>query len=144
MVEYKTIQRIETHLVREGEAGIKISNAQDVVKYMEELQDSDIEKFITVFLDNNNRILCEAVLSIGTINQATVFPREVIKIALLTGAGGIILVHNHPGGNLESSKEDRELTGQIKRAGELFNIGLLDHLIITANGYHSMKEKGEI
>ena len=129
-MEYKTIQRIETHLVREGEAGIKISNAQDVVKYMKELQNSDIEKF--------------AVLSIGTINQATVFPREVIKIALLTGAGGIILVHNHPGGNLESSKDDRELTGQIKRAGKLFNIGLLDHLIITANGYHSMKEGGEI
>ena len=144
MVEYKTIQRIETHLVREGEAKIKISSPQDVVKYMNELQNSDVEKFIAIYLDNNNHILCEAVLSIGTINQAAVFPREVIKIALLTGAAGIILAHNHPSGKLESSKEDREITEHIKRASDLFNIGLLDHLIITASSYHSMKEGGEI
>jgi len=143
-MEYKTIQRVETHLVREGQEGICIKNPKEVVQYMRDLQNADIEKAIAIYLTGRNEIICEAVIGMGTIDYATIEPRDILKIALLTGATSTILIHNHPGGTLETSPEDRAITIILTQACKLFRIKLLDHIIITRDDFYSMNDHGEI
>jgi DNA repair protein RadC len=79
----------------------------------------------------------------GTVDRAVVHPREIIKYALLAGgAASIILVHNHPSGQPDPSKEDRVLTEAIIKCAELFDIRVLDHLILGENGFFSAKREG--
>ena len=133
-MDYKTIQRVETHIVREGEKGIKIGSPEHIVRYMADLQNSDIEKLMALYLDNQNCIICEAVISMGTVDAAPTYPREIIKVALLVGAVSIILVHNHPSGLMEASQDDRATTSEVKAACKILRLHLLDHIIISGAG----------
>lgn len=88
------------------------------------------EYFLSILLDGKNRILCMDVVSIGSLNQSIVHPREVFKTAMLTSAAAMVLIHNHPSGSPEPSREDREITRRLKEAGELLGVSMLDHIII--------------
>lgn len=88
------------------------------------------EYFFTLHLDGKNRIICIDMVSVGSLNQSIVTPRETFKTALLSSAAAIILLHNHPTGDPTPSREDREITRRLKEAGELLGIGVLDHIII--------------
>lgn len=99
------------------------------------------EYFLTLHLDGKNRIVCVDVVSIGSLNQSIVHPREVFKTACLSNAAAIILVHQHPSGDPAPSREDMEITRRLKEAGELLGIRVLDHIII-GEGYVSMTERG--
>ena len=111
-----------------------ISNASDIAHhYMEKLRDKKKEYFIAVFLDSKNKIIKDEIISVGTLNSALVHPREVFKEAIKASANAIILVHNHPSGDCEASDEDREITEKMKEAGELIDIQVLDHVIISKN-----------
>lgn len=99
------------------------------------------EHFITLHLDGKNRIICIDQVSTGSLNQSIVHPREVFKTALLSSAAAILLLHNHPSGSPEPSREDREITRRLKEAGELLGLKVLDH-IICGDGYFSFVEMG--
>jgi len=88
------------------------------------------EYFFTLHLDGKNRICCIDMVSLGTLNQSLVHPRDLFKTALLSSAAGIILIHNHPTGDPSPSREDMEITKRLKEAGDILGIKVLDHIII--------------
>lgn len=100
------------------------------------------EKFLVVFLASDQRVLSYKILFVGTINASMVFPREIFKEALLLNSPNIILVHNHPSGNLSPSQEDISLTKRIKEAGQLMGVKVLDHIIVTQSDYFSFVQEG--
>ena len=99
------------------------------------------EHFLCVHLDGKNRLSCVDRVAVGSLNSAIVHPREVFKTALLSSAAALILIHNHPSGDPTPSREDLELTGRLKEAGELLGIKVLDHVII-GDTYVSLCERG--
>lgn len=100
------------------------------------------EYFFCLHLDGKNRIQCIDCVSVGSLNQSIVHPREVYKVALLSSAAGIILVHNHPTGDPTPSREDLEITRRLKEAGDLLGIRVLDHVIVGSDGICSFVERG--
>jgi DNA repair protein RadC len=100
------------------------------------------EYFFCLHLDGKNRIACLDCVSVGSLNQCIVHPREVFKTALLSSAAGIILVHNHPTGDPSPSSEDIAITRRLKEAGELLGIRVLDHVIVGSEGTCSFVERG--
>ncbi|MCX7679346.1 MAG: DNA repair protein RadC [Spirochaetes bacterium] len=100
------------------------------------------EEFRVLVLNNKNHVLKKCVVSMGTISEALVHPREVFREAIREAGASIIIAHNHPSGILTPSVEDIQTTRRIKEAGEIIGICLLDHVIITESGYLSMREEG--
>jgi DNA repair protein RadC len=106
------------------------------------LSDLRTEEFWAIFLNRSNKVIHFAQLTQGGINQSIVDIRVLFKTALDHFSTGIIIAHNHPSGSLQPSREDIEITRNIKIAGETMNIQLLDHLIITQNSYFSFSDDG--
>lgn len=100
------------------------------------------EYFFTMHLDGKNRILCLDCVSIGSLNQAVVHPREVFKTALLSSAACIVLVHNHPTGDPTPSKEDITITNRLKESGDILGIRVIDHIVVGTDGILSFCERG--
>lgn len=98
------------------------------------------EKVIGIYLDNAKKLIEYKELFVGTVNGCLIHPREVFKYAVILSASSIILIHNHPSGNLNPSKEDIRVTKEIKDIATKINIPLLDHIIISDNGYQSIIE----
>lgn len=94
-----------------------------------------------VFLDTKNQIIHQAELFKGTLNQATVHPREICQCALYYSAARFILVHNHPSGIVTPSQHDLDFTQRMSKVGELIGINLLDHIIVGDHSYFSMREE---
>lgn len=115
----------------------KISMMMQTLLHMDELAE---EHCYMISLNCSCKILGMFFLTKGTVSASLVSPREVFMRALLSGAVQIILCHNHPSGNTIPSDNDFKLTERIKKAGELLNIPLADHIIIGQNGYLSFKE----
>ena len=117
-----------------------ISNWDAMIDYCRtEMSHLDIEEFRIIFLDVKFRVIGEEVMQRGTINQVAIHPREVVKMAMEKKASALILVHNHPSGDVKPSRADVEITKQIKQALEAINIALLDHIIISKYDYASLK-----
>ena len=100
------------------------------------------EVFGVLFLDGQNRLLRFEEMFIGTLNQTSVYPREVVKLALLLGASSVILSHNHPSGEVRPSLADEQLTGKLRTALALVDVRVLDHFVVTASQAVSMAELG--
>ncbi|MCY0978335.1 DNA repair protein RadC [Chryseobacterium wangxinyae] len=121
----------------------QISSSKDAYQILRlHLADLRTEEFWAIFLNQSNKVIHIAQLTQGGINQSIVDIRIVFKTALEHFATGIIISHNHPSGNLKPSQEDLSITKNIKEAGKLMNIQLLDHLIITQNAYLSFTDEG--
>ena len=136
--------RIEARMVKEEDFPYNrkpITHAEDVYNFCKVLQDADIEKLIVLFLSNANEINCIQITP-GTISSAVVYPREIIKHAILSGSRSIIMIHNHPMGELSPSDADIQITRRIKEACKIMDLNLMDHFIITTEGYFSFQEKG--
>lgn len=119
----------------------KVNSPSTVVEFFKEaLKHANKEQFIVVFLNTKNIITSYEVISIGTLSASIVHPREVYNRAIKKSAASIILVHNHPSGNPEPSREDRQITSRLKEVGEVVGIKVLDHLIVTDEHYFSFKE----
>jgi DNA repair protein RadC len=110
--------------------------------YMEVLRHKEAECLMAIFLNSKCEMIKEVVISNGTVNQTIASPREVYIEALRCNAVNLILLHNHPSGNPEPSKDDIITTRRIKEAGKIIGINVIDHLIIGDNKYISLKEKG--
>ena len=102
------------------------------------------EVFCVVYLDSKNMILKEKELFRGTLNHSIVYPREIFKEVYIIGATSVILIHNHPSGKVLPSKDDINLTKRIISVGDIMDIKVLDHLIISSTNYYSFLENGDI
>ena len=119
----------------------KIKNPWDIYKYyMESLRYQYKEIFKVVLLNTKNEIITDVDISMGTLNSSLVHPREVFREAIIRSSNKIILLHNHPSGNAEPSKEDKSVTNRLKECGELIGIEVIDHIIIGDGIYFSFKE----
>ncbi|HZW05418.1 MAG TPA: JAB domain-containing protein [Candidatus Nitrosotalea sp.] len=103
--------------------------------------EEDREHFVALHLDTAHHIVAAVTVSIGTLNQALIHPREVFKAAILSNAQSIICGHNHPSGDVVPSKEDRFAARKLEAAGELLGIPVLDFLIVSSTAFHSLKEE---
>ncbi len=122
-----------------------LSNTQDTRTYLlSQLRAHPHEVFACLFLDNRNRIISFDKMFNGTIDGASVYPREVVKRALGHNAAAIIFAHNHPSGVAEPSKADQLLTQRLKDALALVDIRVLDHFVIGDNEAVSLAERGII
>ncbi len=124
----------------------KFEKTTDMVDYLDShfYSKFDKEYFLTAFLDKENKLLGIETISTGTVNASIVHPRDVFKQALIYKADKIVLSHNHPSGEPAPSNEDLRITERLENVGKLFNITVLDHIIIGKNDYYSFKEKGHI
>ena len=102
----------------------------------------DHERFEVLWLDAQQGLISVETLAVGTINEARVFPREVVKAALQQNANTAVLVHNHPSGHAEPSAADRALTERLKQALGLIDVRVLDHLVVSATECVSFAERG--
>lgn len=100
------------------------------------------EEFKVILLNRSNLVLGIYNLSTGGVSSTIVDIKLLFAVALKCNASGIILCHNHPSGNLNPSEADKQMTNKIKQASEMFDIKLLDHIIITACGYYSFQDNG--
>lgn len=103
---------------------------------------SEKEMFVVLLLDSANAVKGYEIMSEGTVNQASVYPREIAHKALQNDATAAIICHNHPSDNLKPSNDDMRITRKIKEGLALFDIALLDHLIIASSGFFSFKSEG--
>ncbi|AQW94905.1 JAB domain-containing protein [Elizabethkingia anophelis] len=101
-----------------------------------------VEQFKIVLMNNANKVLGIYLVSTGGVNATFVDPKLIYSAALKANASAIILCHNHPSGNLKPSTQDIQLTEKIKNGGKLLEIQVLDHLIVTSEGYLSFQDEG--
>jgi DNA repair protein RadC len=124
---------------------IKITSSKDAYNLLIKLYDIDtidyLETFIVLFLDRANQTIGWIKLSQGGISGTVVDKKVLMATALKSGASSIILSHNHPSGNLKPSKSDIDITNQVVEAGKILDIPVLDHHIITSNGYYSFADE---
>ncbi len=121
-----------------------ISSPADVDRLLRgRIANLDRENFVVVLLNTKNEVIESPLVSVGTLSSALVHPREVFKPAIRASAASVILAHNHPSGNIEPSREDREVTRRLVEAAEILGIEVLDHVIV-GDGFYSMKEHGKL
>lgn len=126
---------------------IKILNSDDVFQIMQQvlLRENKIrrnqEHFWVVGLDNRNKILFIELISLGAVNRVQVAPPEVFRMAIYKLAVKMILVHNHPSGELSPSDADKDITDRMMKAGQMLRIEVIDHLVISENAYFSFADE---
>ncbi|ANE52635.1 RadC family protein [Flavisolibacter tropicus] len=120
-----------------------ISSSADVAAYLQTLlKDYQHEVFAVLFLNRSNKVNHFQIISEGGITGTVADPRIILKRALEENAVSLILCHNHPSGSLKPSRADEELTQKIKEAARFFDIKVLDHLIVSEDGYFSFADEG--
>lgn len=125
------------------EEKIQINSPKDVANYMMgKMEHLKQEQFVVLFLDSKNVVFKQKVIFIGTLNASIVHPREVFSEAVKLSANAIILLHNHPSGDVMPSREDLITTERLRECGDMIGIDVLDHLIIGDHCYLSMVEEG--
>jgi DNA repair protein RadC len=122
--------------------GLRISFPPDVLPLIRHFADRRQEHFICVSLNGANEVIATRVVSVGLVNKTQVHPREVFADPITDRAAAVVVAHNHPSGSLEPSKEDHEITAQLKSAGEILGINLLDHIVFNPRSYFSFLEQG--
>jgi DNA repair protein RadC len=136
-----TPENITDGLIKDYQINEKITSAETVYKLSEDIINAPKEVFLSYCLDTKNRVISRDIVSIGILDASLIHPRETYRNAIAKNAHSIILVHNHPSGEQEPSTADKEVTKLLVNAGEIIGIKILDHIIVTKNGYTSMKEK---
>lgn len=122
---------------------IDCSNPSNVADYfMERMRHEEQEKVILLCLNHKMILIEECLLSIGTVNSASLSPRDVFMRALKCGASNLVLLHNHPTGDPTPSRADVDVTSKIIQSGNFLDIHLRDHIIIGDKSYYSLREKG--
>ena len=120
-----------------------VGNSGDIARYLQtKLKDHRHEVFAVIFLNRANKINHFEIVSEGGITGTVADPRIILRKALEEDAVNLILCHNHPSGSLKPSRADEELTKKIKEAARLLDITVLDHIIVSENGYYSFADEG--
>jgi len=119
----------------------RFMHAQELAAYLlPQYGAHPVERFGVMLLDTRCRLLSTRLLSIGSLDASMANPREVFREALVGGAAGVVVFHNHPSGDPTPSQDDIALTLRLKRAGDVVGVELLDHVILADTQYSSMKE----
>lgn len=108
------------------------------------LAEREHEVFLVILMDAQNRMIHSEELFRGTLTQTSVYPREVVKLALKHNAGAVVFCHNHPSGLAEPSRADEVITGDLKKALALVDVKVLDHFIVASREVLSFAERGLI
>jgi len=123
-------------------SSVRVTSAQEVYEELKPFADRRQEHFLVMTLDGASRVIHTRTVFIGTLNQSLVHPREVFAPALEDRAAGIIIAHNHPSGTKEPSRADMQITDRLKEVAKVMGIELLDHVILTKEGYYSFSDEG--
>lgn len=135
------IFELQKRLLHARSLNRKIRSARDVYEYMDgRLPDETREHLFLLHLNTKNHIIRHDIVSVGTLNASLIHPREIFKAAIRESAHAIVLVHNHPSGEVEPSNADRQVTTVLKQAGSILQIELLDHVIIGREAFFSFRE----
>jgi DNA repair protein RadC len=137
----------ELKIVRERRAGYgsltRVRSSADVyAAFKERFEQADREEFLVLLLDAKNALLGFNLVSVGTLTSSLVHPRECFKPAILSNAAALILLHNHPSGDPAPSAEDLTITRRLRDVGAIFDIKVLDHIIVGDGRYVSFIEDG--
>jgi len=124
------------------DAEFRVSSPREAYELVRDLKRARKEHLVALYLDAQNHLILRETISIGALNTTRTHPREILQPAILHSALAFVLVHNHPSGSLEPSRDDLDFTRSIARAAELIGVGLTDHLIVSPRGYLSLKERG--
>lgn len=143
---YATDQKREllTALYALEEPARPIITPEDAVVCFLKYRNRKIEYFFSLSVDNKNNVIKKHEISKGTVDQAPVFLQEILKATLRCDGSGIILGHNHPGGDPTPSQRDIELTMRVKEGTEILGLRLLDHIIVSKHGHYSFTEEREL
>lgn len=127
------------------EQSVMLDGATKVKDFLRlHLTNREVEAFVVIFLDAQNRLIACDVVSEGTLTQTSVYPREIVKRALRHNAAGVILSHNHPSGVAEPSRADQFLTQTLKVALSMIDVRVLDHMIVGGLDICSLAEQGRM
>lgn len=139
------LEMARRHLAAGLKAGDMLSSPDQVRQYLSaQLRHQPREVFAVLFLDNQNRLIAYDELFFGTIDGASVYPREVVKKALTRNAAAVILAHNHPSGIAEPSQADKRITERLQAALDLVEVRVLDHMVVGDGEVISFAERGLI
>ena len=119
----------------------ELLSAEDIWNICSDIRASKREHFVAFYINSQNELIERQIISIGTLNASLVHPREVFEPALKLSCASIIIAHNHPSGRLDPSREDVEVTKRLTEAGRLLGVELIDHVIVSKNGYLSFQQK---
>jgi DNA repair protein RadC len=114
-----------------GKKSSILLSPKDVWARMEDIRGSKKEYFVVFYLDSRNQEIKREIVSVGTLNESLVHPREVFEGAIKNSAASIILAHNHPSGDLDPSQADVEITKKLIHAGKILDIKIVDHVIVS-------------
>ena len=143
-VKLKAIAEISTRIAQaQARKTLCYHNPYSIAEfYMERFRHQNVEYILLIMFDSGMHVIGEHILSKGTVNASLLSPREVFIQAFKEQAAGIMILHNHPGGNPVPSDNDLQITERINEAGALMDIPLIDHIILGDNSYFSFKESG--
>lgn len=149
LAKYVQLQAVlemsQRYLCETLQRGDSLNSPEQTKHYlMSVLRDRHREAFYVLFLDNQNRVIADEIMFEGTIDAASVYPREVVKRALHHNAAALILAHNHPSGVAEPSQADRRITRRLSDALGLVDIRVLDHFVVGDGEVVSFAERGWI
>lgn len=154
LVKHSGIGTVKACILKAAlELGIRAASAEPAVRpvitspadaaslLMAEMRYLDREVFKAMLLNTKNRVLSTVTISVGVLDSSLAHPREVFKEAIIRSAASVIVVHNHPSGEPEPSRQDIELTKRLRESGDLLGITVLDHIIIGDNRFVSLRER---
>lgn len=133
--------KVEAEIEEERDEVITLSDIRERYRHLHGKQK---EHLYAVYLNNDNKLIGDKLVSLGQSVQTSVDVKDVTRTAVLTDASAVVLVHNHPSGNCDPTESDLSATQEIQRCLERFGIQLLDHVIISRKDCHSMEAEGEI
>lgn len=140
----QTVAEIQVSYIPTKTMGTKITCSQDAYNVLKEFYPTETialqERFIVAYLNRAHQIIGVYQASVGGITGTIADPRLILSVALKVAATSIILSHNHPSGNLSPSAADQELTTKIKEAAKYLDLMVLDHIIVSSNGYFSFSD----
>lgn len=123
---------------------VTVKSPEDVLKVVNELRGKKREYMVALYLNARSELVKKRIISIGTLTESLVHPREVFAPAIKNHAVSVVLAHNHPSGSPEPSDEDIAVTENLKQAGQILGIEIVDHVIISKNSFVSLKKEGVV
>lgn len=120
------------------------TSPEQVFNEFKDLANADQESLWILGLNTKNKVMCKELVALGGLDTTVVYPRIIFKRLLMTDSSSVVIVHNHPSGLPEPSNDDMRLTTTIKDGAKIFDIKLLDHLIVGEGRYFSFREKNLI
>jgi DNA repair protein RadC len=136
------VSLIKEHTIPYGTHSLILTPVQVYELIKEYLQDTDREHFVAIFLDSRSEVIGINTVSIGTLTESLVHPREVFKAAILANAASVIVVHNHPTGEAHASEADMSVTTKLKESGRILGIPIEDHVVLGEKTFFSFREEG--